>query len=123
MTAAEVLTVYATVHRLLDQQATLFTGEHIDFAQAELLGSEITRLLASIPAADRLEGLDDTSRPLLIAAAQGVAAALALGDAALDQLHCQHLEAQSRAEREGAAVRHYQPPPGTEPARYCDERR
>ena len=123
MTGAEVLALYESVSLLLGQQAALFGAEDLDLGQAENLSTEITRLLASVPAAEQMREVDDAMRGRLIAAARRTAVALAESSASLERLRRKQMAAQARAERDGATLRRYLPPPGIEPARYLDERR
>ena len=123
MTAAEAVTLYERVHQLLEQHAALFSASTVDLAQAENLSTEISDLLAHVPAAEHLTGLDDALRARLLAAAQRTETTLATCRTALEHHRHQQLAAHARAERDGAALRHYLPPAITEPARYCDERR
>ncbi|HEX3133561.1 MAG TPA: hypothetical protein VHX44_08250 [Planctomycetota bacterium] len=123
MTGNEALAILAQAQELLRQQAAALGAEGIDLDQAELLGDEITRLLSTVPAAERLDGLDDTLRARLLTSARQTAAALAASATALDQHRRNRLDARARTERDGAALRSYLPRSDGEPARFFDERR
>ncbi len=123
MTAAEAVTLHERVHQLLEQQAALFNTSTVNLSQAENLSAEITGLLAQVPAAEHLTGLDDALRARLLTAAQRTETTLAACRTALEQHRHQQLAAHARAERDGAALRRYLPPAINEPARYFDERR
>ena len=122
MTGLQALAVLDEAQALLRQQAALLAATPVELVQAEELGQRVGALLADLPPAERLDGLDDDLRGRLRDAAQRTAAELSMGVAALAQ-HRDDLQAdQARAERGGAALRHYLPDARQAP-RYFDERR
>jgi hypothetical protein len=123
MTGSEALAIYAQVQELLRQQTAALGPEDIDLDQAESLGIEVTHLLATVPTADRLSGLDDALRARLLTSARQTTAALTACATALDQYRRLQLDARARTERDDAALRRYLPSSDAEPARYLDERR
>jgi hypothetical protein len=123
MTGNEALAVHAEVQALLRRQAALLNTDGADLDQAELLSTQISRLIESVPSADRLTDIDQAMRARLLATAQLSLTELAVCTMTFDQLRRQQLDDQARFERDGTAARHYLPPAENSPAHFLDERR
>lgn len=119
MTGAEALALHLAAQELLRQQAAAMVSEEVELAEA--LSQDISGLLDQLP--DGLDEVDDSMRAQLVEAARSTARELANGLTTLDALRRHHIEQHARAERDGAALRHYQPMSGCAPAHYLDERR
>lgn len=123
MMISDLIELHGAAQDLLHQQAALFQAPTVDFEHAEILSQEVTRLLASLPSAEMLSGIDTLARVPLLEAARRTAHALASSEAALARYRQQQIAIGAQEERGDMAMRAYLPVTEQQPAQFLDERR
>jgi hypothetical protein len=123
MIIRDIIALHGKVQELLRQQAALFQEPIVDFPRAEILSQEVSELLASLPTAEVLGGIDAAARAALLETARCTAIALASSAAALSRYRQRQVDHGAQEERGDLAMRAYLPVTEHQPAHFLDERR
>ena len=123
MIISDMSALHGKVQELLRQQAALFQEPIVDFPRAEILSQEVSELLASLPTAEVLGGIDAAARAALLETARCTAIALASSAAALSRYRQRQVDHGAQEERGDLAMRAYLPVTEHQPAHFLDERR
>ena len=123
MIISDIIDLHRTVEDLLRQQAALFKEQTVDFERAESISQEVSRLLALLPTAEALLGLETHMREQLLETASCTARLLASSAAELTRYRQLQIETGAQEERGDMAMRAYLPVTEHQPAHFLDERR
>ena len=123
MIISDIIDLHRTVEDLLRQQAALFKEQTVDFERAESISQEVSRLLALLPTAEALLGLETHMREQLLETARCTARLLASSAAELTRYRQLQIETGAQEERGDMAMRAYLPVTEHQPAHFLDERR
>ena len=123
MNISDIVKLHEAVQNSLRQQAALFKEQTVDFERAESLSQEVSQLLASLPTADALSGLEKHAREQLLENARCTARLLASSAAELTRYRQLQIEMGAQEERGDMAMRAYLPVTEHQPAHFLDERR
>ena len=119
----DIIELHGAVQDLLRQQAALFQEHAIDFERAEIISQEVTLLLASLPSAEILSGIEALAREQLLETSRRTAIAIASNAAALSHYRQLQITIGAQEERGAMAMRTYLPVTEHQPAHFLDERR
>ena len=123
MNISDMSDLHGAVQNLLRQQAALFKEQTVDFERAESISQEVSRLLATLPTAEVLSGLENYIREQLLENARCTARLLASSAAELTRYRQRQIEAAAQEERGDMVMRAYLPVTEHQPAHFLDERR